>query len=199
MCGRYTRTLKVAELEQTFRRRFPALAASYNVAPSQPVVAFDGREEGFVATWGFRPGWSDRAVINARDDKLATSRFWKAADGRVAIPATGFYEWQKTEGGKRPHHIAFADTTPFAFAGLRVDNADGPTVAIVTTSPNDLMRPIHDRMPVMLRGQAIDRWLADGRFDSIGSDDLVAVEVSTTVNSPKNDRPECLTPVARAH
>jgi putative SOS response-associated peptidase YedK len=125
---------------------------------------------------------------------------------RCLIPADGFYEWVKTDGGKQPHYIHFADGRVFAFAGLWErwhKGGDEPldTCTIITTTPNDLVAGLHDRMPVILPPEAFTEWLesqplAADRLQEVltphHADDMEAYPVSTHVNKPANDDPECV-------
>jgi putative SOS response-associated peptidase YedK len=129
---------------------------------------------------------------------------------RCLIPATGFYEWRQLEGSrqKQPYFIGLQDELLFAFAGLyeRWESPDGDilnTCTIITTTANSSIEPIHERMPVMLAPQDYARWL--DRFSTIDSlqalldpypaDRMQVYPVSSLVNSPKNDRPECQQPI----
>jgi putative SOS response-associated peptidase YedK len=127
---------------------------------------------------------------------------------RCLIPADGFYEWQKIVGAKvkQPYYIRLAKERPFAFAGLwerwrGPDDATVETCTIVTTTPNALMESLHDRMPVILSDEDYDRWLDPKNEDVAALQDLLrpypaeemaAFPISTLVNSPRNDRPECI-------
>ena len=126
---------------------------------------------------------------------------------RCLVLADGFYEWQKLGTRKQPHHIRMRDGRPFAFAGLweRWTPPDGDPVescTIITTVPNEVVAPIHDRMPVILRGDVLDHWLGGGSIDGLQAllmpapeDFLDAYPVSLRVNSPSNDDPQCIAPL----
>jgi putative SOS response-associated peptidase YedK len=220
MCGRFVRTTPIHELAELFI--FPETADQpprYNIAPTQPVAVVRAttgsrhRELAFLH-WGLIPSWSqdpkigDR-MINARSETAAGKPSFRSAfrKRRCLIPTDGFYEWQKTGGKKRPYFIHRADAKPFAFAGLWEHwEGDGEVIescTILTTEANELMRPIHDRMPVILLAEDYDRWL-DPKLDKpeavqpllrpYPSEALAAYPVTPLVNNPRNDRPECLKP-----
>ncbi len=195
----------------------------YNIAPSQPIpaVTSGGRPDEAPARqlrllrWGLVPFWAkDTSIgsrlINARSETAATKPAFRAAMKyrRCLIPADGFYEWKKVPGsGKQPMYVRLAEGRPFAFAGLweSWDDGTGPleTATILTTEPNDLLADIHSRMPVILPRDAYERWLDPGVQDPGELTDLLgpfpagrmeAFAVSRVVNSPSNDRPECIEP-----
>ncbi|MDH5412377.1 MAG: SOS response-associated peptidase, partial [Alphaproteobacteria bacterium] len=170
MCGRYSLTLPVEAVGRLFGVNVDsvsALEARYNIAPSQRVVAVrrgekaDERELVFLH-WGFVPAWardpdSMSQPINARGESVEAKPMFRDAfrKRRCLIPADGFYEWKKTAAGKQPWRIERADGAPFAFAGLwdRWQGPEGKVIescVIITTEANETMRPIHDRMPVIL-------------------------------------------------
>lgn len=179
----------------------------HNVAPGQMVLAFRRAAETFEPVamhWGVAATWpgGPSQMINARDDKLVSSRFWKSMlrDGRCAIAADGFYEWRKLEsGGKQPYWFGAADGEPFAFAGLcRPDDEHGEGCVIVTVPANDLVAGVHERMPAMLDRDGIESWLggdADKALSALApypSARMTARPVSRAVNSVANDGPELI-------
>lgn len=229
MCGRYTlRRLDIIEIamglqtpplfeEFTDRPRF-------NIAPSQqiPVVRLDKehhRTLGFVR-WGLIPSWSKElpkfAPTNARAETAATSGMFRGAmeRRRCLIPADGFYEWKKLDDSpkprKQPMYITRKDGNVFAFAGLwerwKPDEKSEPidTATILTTTPNRLMKSIHDRMPVILDAKDYGKWLdrEEGASEVTAllkpcpGEDWEARPVSTRVNSPKNDDESCVKSIA---
>lgn len=200
----------------------------WNIAPTQPVVTIatsrDGRTRrlgemrwGLVPSWAKDPSIANR-MINARAEKLSSSKaFAKALETRrCIIPASGFYEWQKVEAApgrrpkRKPFYVHTKDGEPLALAGLWevwYDAEDKPmrSCTIITTEPNALLAPIHDRMPVILSEGSWDRWLAPepltekqrGAMLRPAARGLLALtEVSTMVNSPENDGPKLVEPVA---
>jgi putative SOS response-associated peptidase YedK len=217
MCGRYTlRDVGALATEITdLRVRIANLRARYNVAPSQvvPIVRIDpaGERELVEARWGLIPSWAkDEKIgykmINARSETIRDKPSYRTPfkRRRCLVPADGFYEWMKHGTAKRPHFIHRKDDRPFFFAGLweRWETPDAciDSCTILTTSPNPLMEPIHDRMPVILDVQGRDRWL-DPTADPdelyvllkpADPDAFEAFEVSPVVNSPKNDTEACI-------
>ena len=164
--------------------------------------------------WGFEEHWAKSSIINATAEKVATSRVFKKSfeERRCLVPADGFYEWKKGEDGKRlPFRICMADESSFAFAGIwRIwkadkdgkDHTEGDeieTFSIVTTIPNNLLKAIHNRMPVILDRRDYDGWISAGRslelLKPYPADEMKAYEVSTRVNSVRNNDPECVAPI----
>jgi putative SOS response-associated peptidase YedK len=223
MCGRFTLTVDPAQLQEAFPwLDVPQeMAPSYNIAPSQPiaVVANNQPEKLDFFKWGLVPSWAKdpsigNRLINARAETLAEKPSFRTAfrRRRCLVLADGFYEWRKDPGGKSktPMYIRMEDGRPFAFAGLwEVWNSpDGSlllTAAIITTSPNSLMASIHDRMPVILPEEAYAAWLDPAERAPAALQPLLqpypearmnAFPVSRLVNSPQNDLPDCILPLA---
>lgn len=220
MCGRFTMATPGQTIAEVFGLdAAPDLAPRYNIAPTQPVAVVrgtaDGGREVALLHWGLIPSWAkDRAVgarlINARAETVGEKPAFRAAfrARRCLIVADGFYEWQKLGDRKRPHHIRMADGRPFAFAGLweRWAETGGEAVescTIVTTTPNELLAPIHDRMPAIVEPGLYARWLdirqrdADtlaGILRPYAAEAMIASPVALLVNNPANDSPECLRP-----
>ena len=221
MCGRFTLAIEQGDLESEFKGvDFPTqFAPRYNIAPSQPVLAIlnDGKSRADFLMWGLIPSWAKvpaigNRLINARGETLAEKPAFRGPFKytRCLILADGFYEWQSSPAAKTkvPHYIQMADGRPFGFAGLWSEwrSADGSPVrscTIVTTSPNSLLATIHNRMPVILQSEDRAAWLdpspapAEAMSRLIKpypSDHMRAFPVSTLVNDPKNDRPECIRP-----
>ncbi len=222
MCGRFTLTVDPAELKDAFEDyTFPKkFAPRFNVAPTQPVLAIpnDAKNKADFFMWGLIPSWAkDPAIgnklINARGETLAEKPSFRGGFKykRCLILADGFYEW-KTQPGtkiKVPHFIHLKSRGVFAFAGLWDEwhASDGSTVrscTIITTTPNELMATIHDRMPVILEPKNYSAWLnaAPQTPEKLGpfikpfpAQLMEAHPVSTLVNSPANDRAECVVPV----
>jgi putative SOS response-associated peptidase YedK len=221
MCGRFTLRNTSDEIARVFNiQAFEApLDARYNIAPQQTVLAVVQREESYVATpmrWGLVPFWAkDDAIgnqlINARAETLADKPSFKRPlkCQRCLVVADGFYEWRKADGRKVPIFIHRKDDQPFGFAGL-YDTWQAPdgqpltTCTIITTTPNALLRPIHERMPVILPRDAQSLWLDPANQDvdelvallkPFAGDELEAYEVSRFVNAPENDSPECIAPL----
>jgi putative SOS response-associated peptidase YedK len=221
MCGRFTLSTELEQIEQRFSFRMTerAFAPHYNIAPSQPVLSVmnDGKENraGFLR-WGLIPPWAkDEAVgnrmINARAETLAEKPSFKRAlqKRRCLVIADGFYEWKAAGKKKTPMFIALKSRRPFGFAGLweTWKSPRGEVIhscTIITTTPNTLMESIHNRMPVILPRAAEALWL-DRSVDDPQKllpllaphpgDEMTAYEVSQLVNSPRNDVPACIEPV----
>ena len=221
MCGRFTLTVDPAELKEHYENvSFPQkYAPRYNIAPSQAVLAIanDGRNAADFFVWGLIPSWAKDAsignrMINARGETLAEKPSYRGVYKykRCLIPADGFYEWKAQVGtkAKTPYFVHMKDGKPFAFAGLwdewhASDGSPIRTCTIVTTAPNRLMAPIHDRMPVILKPEDYDEWLdpaprtpdsLQGLIASFPPELMDAYPVSALVNSPSNDRAECMQP-----
>ena len=192
----------------------------YNVAPAQPVLAIRQSDEGKRALvrlrWGLVPAWSKGpdsrySMINARAETVKSKPAYRNAfkHRRCLIPAEGFYEWKAGKDGKTPFLIRLAGGEPFAMAGLweRWQAPEGDSIescTIIVTDANNLVRAIHDRMPVILQREDFAAWLDPANQDGDG---LLAMlkpadpapwtlyPVSRQVNSPRNDSPELLEPV----
>ena len=222
MCGRFTQA-QIAELDREVFKllSLPPVPTRYNIAPSQNAAAVrenpkTGNRNIGPLRWGLIPYWAKdpsigNRLINARGETLTEKPAFKAAfqHRRCLIPADGFYEWQKIGKRKQPHYIRKADGGVFAFAGLWErwsDQSHEPieTFTIITTQPNTLLAPIHNRMPVILPEARYDEWLdpANHDLDSLQvllepypASEMDAYPVSTFVNSPHNEGPECVRPV----
>ena len=219
MCGRFAFDATADEAQQSFPGFiFPAdMPPRYNIAPGQPILAFIGENRADYFKWGLVPSWAKdikigNKMINARAETLAEKPAFRNAykKRRCLIPATGFYEWQKQPDGKTkvPMHICLVSSQPFAMAGLweTWQSAEGQkiqTCTIVTTEPNDLMMPIHNRMPVILPPETYAIWLdpketsadvLNGLLKPYPAANMTAHPVSTLINNPNNDTPECIKP-----
>ncbi len=221
MCGRFTLTIDPAELQDAFvDYTFPArFAPRFNIAPTQPVLAIpnNGRNAADFFMWGLIPSWvKDPSIgsrlINARGETLAEKPSFRGGYKykRCLILADGFYEWKSQPGTKTkiPHFIHLKTGGVFAFAGLWDEwhASDGSTVrscTIITTTPNQLMAPIHDRMPMILHPTDYTQWLDAAPRTPESLQPLIkpfpaelmeAYPVSTLVNSPAVDRAECVVP-----
>jgi len=223
MCGRYSQTVSIEKLKERFRAKSPKLPLKprYNLAPSQnaPIVVRpkDGSGENLMVMmkWGLVPSWAkDPAIghkmINARAETVAAKPSFRHAfrRKRCLVPADGFYEWRRLEGkkGKVPMRIQLKTGEPFAFAGLweRWEKGEGAaldTFTIITTMANALLKPVHDRMPVIVPPQTEEAWLDPdcdnptklGELLRPYDSDLMQIhEVSKLVNSPANDTEECI-------
>ena len=215
MCGRFIMKATPEAFESTLGLAPPpGYRPRYNIAPTQQVLAIVAEGEAprpRMLRWGLVPFWADdpsigNRLINARAETVADKPAFRAAfqKRRCLVAADGFYEWQPRPGGKRPMRIALGSGRPFVFAGLweRWGKGAHPieTCTILTTTANEAVRPIHERMPVLLDPAGRERWL-DPRASRPEllellapweGEPLEAYEVSTLVNSPANDLPECL-------
>jgi putative SOS response-associated peptidase YedK len=187
----------------------------YNIAPSQAVLVIAPGPAGPAARpmgWGFRPAWMTDPKrpppINARAESLIEGRLFRGAlrHGRCMIPADGFYEWVAVPGGrrKRPMHIRLKGGGLFAFAGLCTADADElETCAIVTTGANELIRTVHDRMPVILDREAETVWLdpatptpeALAVLQPYPPERMELYEVGPEVSSGRADGPDLIRPL----
>ena len=222
MCGRYSLTASPAELAQRFEFEFDsdteAVSQRYNIAPTQQVLTVVGGEsrQARFMRWGLIPRWAKEAstgrpLINARAETVAEKPSFRDSlkRRRCLVLADGFYEWQKRGDTKRPMRIVMRSGEPFAFAGLWAEWKDpaGSTIescAIITTEANDLLRPLHHRMPVILTDELEGPWLDTALDDSTtltqflapySEDAMEAYEVSRLVNSASNNVPEVTDPV----
>ncbi len=221
MCGRFVQYSLFPLLEKEFHLKFGSdlkLRPSYNVAPTQqvPVVVNEEGNRLITCRWGLIPPWSRDAdianrMINARAETLAEKPSFKGPfkKHRCLVIADGFYEWKKTAGGKVPVYVSMKSGRPFGFAGLYSDwkPPEGEiirTCTIVTTRPNSLLEPIHNRMPAIIRPEDRKTWLDPEERDAqklasllepYSSEELDAWEVSRAVNSPANDSPENIKPM----
>ena len=217
MCGRYTLTVPVDRLAGEFDLDggVGELSPNYNVAPTQSVatvLAENGGRRLEMLRWGLVPSWADdpeigSRMINARAETAPEKPSFRSAfkRRRCLIPADGFYEWKREEGGKQPFYFHMEDGRPFAFAGLWEEWHDElRTCAILTTSPNEVAAKIHNRMPVILPREDYDAWLdPEAEKEELVSllrpypgDDLETFPVSRFVNSPRNNDERCVEPAA---
>lgn len=221
MCGRFALTASPEEIAQQFDlNTVSSLAPRFNIAPSQPVAAVrlnrdTGQREFVHFHWGLIPGWAkDPSIgykmINARSETVAEKPSFRNAlkYRRCLVPVSGFYEWQKVGKGKQPHFIHLTEQTLFAVAGLweHWQSADGSEIescTLLTTAANEMMRPLHDRMPVILHPDDYALWLDPQEtkpdqllplFRPFPSEQMTAYPVSTIVNSPFNEIPACIEP-----
>lgn len=212
MCGRFALlAIDPASLQAQFELAEPpsVLTARYNIAPTQPVAVIANTQPRTLTLmrWGLIPAWAHDEtaaglLINARAETAATKPAFRRAyqQQRCVVLASGFYEWRREGRTKTPYYIHAPADGVLALAGLWEVWRGQPTCAILTTTPNDLVRPIHDRMPVILPAVTVDRWLTPGPAPV---DDLLAPcpdawlmahAVSTLVNRASHDAPECVQP-----
>jgi putative SOS response-associated peptidase YedK len=221
MCGRYVITSPPSAIRALFGYpEQPNFPPRYNVAPTQPIPivrVHEGKRQLVLVRWGLIPAWvkdpkSFSLLINARAESVIDKPAFRAAmrRRRCLIPVDGFYEWRETGGRKQPHFVHLTSGGPFGFAGLW-ETWTGPngeeldTAAIVTTTANRTLSPIHDRMPVILPPEAFAPWLDSASVDVQTAaallvpsrDDLLeAYEISPAVNRVANDSEALLAPAA---
>lgn len=210
MCGRFVRRRDSLEYAGVLGvDSVPALSGSYSVAPSQPILAglnHDGKREARLLVWGLIPSWSHEptAFINARAETVAQKPSFRGSfrHHRCIIPADGYYEWKNENGRKQPYYFRLGGDQPFAFAGLWDTWRDIDGCAIITTEANDLSRPIHDRMPVMLSRESSELWLDPSSSPATllsllkpyPSAEMLCHPVSRLVNKAEHDSPACIQP-----
>ena len=219
MCGRFALYSDPFSLAKRFEAEaLPELRPRYNVAPSQniPIVREESGARRFaLARWGLIPHWAKDTkigyhTINARAETVASKPAFRNAfkHRRCLIPADGFYEWQVMPDSKikQPWFIVLRDREPMAFAGLweQWQSSEGEELescSIIVTDANEIMRPIHDRMPVILAPGDWGAWLETDAKDAgylqsllkpYPAEGMEAWPVSTKVNSPRNDSVECM-------
>jgi putative SOS response-associated peptidase YedK len=222
MCGRFTLIAPGEAIAELFQlAETPSIAPRYNIAPTQPIAAVrlspkTGTRELTHFHWGLIPRWAKDTkigarMINARSETAAEKPSFKYAMiyRRCLVPADGFYEWQKLNGRKQPVRIQMADGRPFAIAGLweqwiSSDGSEIESCTLLTTEPNNLLRPVHNRMPVLLDPSHFDRWLDTKSHQVEDVQELLRAfpeemmsfyPVSTHVNNPRNDDPQCIEPL----
>ncbi len=218
MCGRYTQRQSSEAIAKAFQvANVPPLTPRYNIAPTQAVAAVLQTAEHperylEMLHWGLIPSWAKDAtmgarLINARSETVTERPAFRGAFRyrRCLIVADGFYEWQQQGRQKQPFYCHLKDEQPFAFAGLwEIWEKNGNAIAsctILTTQPNEVMQPIHDRMPVILHPKDWELWL-DPKVQKpellqpllrpYPAEEAIAYPVSTLVNKPANDAPECI-------
>ncbi len=221
MCGRFSNDAKPEQIEAEFKigKLNPELfTPRYNIAPTQmiPVVLEQSGDRIIEALrWGLIPSWAkDESIgskmINARAETLAEKPSFRDAfkHKRCIIPASGFYEWQKqATGAKQPFYFRMKEREVFGFAGLYeewLDRETGEqieTFTIITTEANEVLEPIHERMPVILKTSDYEQWLDEKEKDTgklqkllapFPAQEMASYKVSRDVNSPANDSPNLI-------
>jgi len=216
MCGRYSITEDLDVIIDQLNVDLPDFdfEPRYNIAPSQrlPVITNEAPGQLALHKWGLVPFWAKDPkigykLINARGETIAQKPSFREATKkrRCLIPADGFYEWKKTATGKQPHHIRLKSREVMTLGGLweTWKDAEGKemrTFTIITTTPNEMMEDLHDRMPVIIPPEDRQQWLEGSVEEALAlvkpypSAPMEAVRVSTRVNSPRNEGPELLEP-----
>jgi putative SOS response-associated peptidase YedK len=221
MCGRFTLRSSVKEIAEALEAVSDKInedKARYNIAPTQTIVA--ARESADVRElvqlkWGLVPAWAKdpsigSRLINARSETVAEKPSFKEALRlrRCLIPASGFYEWKRTEtGNKQPFYFKMRDEQPFAFAGLWERWGEGrdtvESCTILTTEANELLAPVHDRMPVIVAPKDYGLWLDQkmNKADQLTpllrpypAKEMTSHPVSSSVNNPRYDHEDMLAP-----
>jgi putative SOS response-associated peptidase YedK len=223
MCGRFSQTASPEVIAQQFDLTdAPLFTPRYNIAPSQPIAAIRIDPDTTTRTlvmlrWGLIPSWAkDPKIgfqcINAKAETVAEKPSFRSAfkKRRCLVVTTGFYEWQGHGTRKQPMWVGLRSNRPFAFAGLwehwtPAEGEPRETCMIITTEPNALMATIHNHMPVILAPMSYDQWL-DPTFQHVESlkaflrpypsEELMSHPVSTLVNNPRHDTPQCLEPIS---
>jgi len=220
MCARYTLTEEIVLILKRLLIKTPPrdFTPRYNIAPSQnaPVILNEQEKSLQPLRWGLVPSWAkDPAIgyklINARAESIAEKPSFRAAfqKRRCLIPADGFYEWRLESDGrtKTPMRVRLKSKEPFTFAGLWESWKDPRdkevrTFTIITTEPNEVLQPIHNRMPAIMKPEDEEAWLdpqADPKqlarvLSPYPEKEMEAYAVSKLVNSPKHDSPDCIEP-----
>jgi putative SOS response-associated peptidase YedK len=220
MCGRVVQRSPLQDVVDYFGgvlvHEGLVIPPRFNLAPSQNILALRaGRRqpEALMLHWGLIPSWAKdpsigSRMINARAETAADKPAYRDCfrRRRCIVPVDGFYEWQKQGRGKQPYYIHGREGRPLALAGLWDRwSGEGQVIescTILTTTPNSLMHPLHDRMPVILSKEDVSRWL-DPQSQPEGLRELLrpspperleAYPVGVRINSPVNDDPQCLSP-----
>lgn len=219
MCGRFSQSQPAAAIAQAFQVAVPPLTPRYNIAPTQSVATVlrtpEQKDRQFkMLHWGLIPSWAKdpkmgARLINARAETVSEKPAFRTAfrQRRCLVLADGFYEWQQQENKKQkqPFYFRLQDGRPFAFAGLweRWEDANGEDIescTFLTTEANALMRPIHNRMPVILDPKEYDLWLdpevkkpelLQPLLRPYPIEEMMAYPVSKAVNKPSNESAEC--------
>jgi putative SOS response-associated peptidase YedK len=217
MCGRFANSAELKDIEKEFKINLSESESKprYNIAPSQKIDVVLNQDDKTILTglkWGLVPSWSKdpdigNRMINARGETLSEKPSFREAfkKRRCIIPATGFYEWKKAAGGKQPYYFFLPDKPIFGFAGLYEEWTDKKTgelletCTIITTEANDVLKPVHDRMPVVLNSENYMLWLDEKANDTnqlqklivpYSAKEMNAYPVSKSVNIPDVDSAE---------
>lgn len=217
MCGRFVQVLSRMILEMLYGVEVSGeLVPRYNLAPSQHALVLrlnqeKGTKELASLQWGLLPHWvkderGTKKPINARVETVEQKPFFRDAfrRRRALIPVNGYYEWKKENGKKQPYLIRCENEQPFSLAGLWEQGAKGrETFTILTAPATGVVTAIHSRMPLVIPLSAYDHWLNSSNplpelqnlLRAQTPPDLFAYPVSTIVNNPAHDCPECIQPI----
>lgn len=218
MCGRYLLSYDLKSLIELLKNRWDIKTPNidyyepdYNIAPGQTVLAiYQNQDSDYLLSefqWGYLPHWSkdlSKKMINARSESIDKKPYFKDSffKRKCLILASGFYEWQRDKS-KTPYYIGIKDNNLFSFAGIWDFHPLKPelkTCAILTTSANSALSPIHDRMPVMLEYNSEKDWLTIGKTDysdvfrPLNANRMKIYEVSNYVNNWRNNSKQCIEP-----
>lgn len=212
MCGRYTISKAQEVLGTFFGAEFSETHIPiFNASPNQhlPAILDIQPDKILPVLWGITPEWThrkSRLLINARAETVNVRPTFRESfeQRRCLVIADGFYEWQATKDGKQPFRITMRSFEPFAFAGIWQVVDGEPAYVILTTEANEVTRPIHDRMPVIIENEEHDRWLdpdlptedAVQLLDPYPAHAMAAVRVSKAVNSWRNEDSSLIEPIA---
>jgi len=209
MCGRFTlRSVDRIRIALANRVQLDQVVPRYNIAPTQPVITLTQSDQAEELVWGLIPYWSKEPapIINARAETLEDRASFRESfeRRRCLILADGFYEWRRVGKAKQPFFFQRQDEDAFAFAGIwdkwRKDGVTIRSCAIVTTNANELLLPVHDRMPVMLPESAYEMWL-DSKvstaelkklLEPYPSEEMKSHPVSSKVNFADNEGEELI-------
>lgn len=217
MCGRFI-FFEVDKIEERFDITIDKnlnLKPSYNIAPSEETLLIfneSGLKKASLFKWGFIPSWAKdskniKPLINLRDDTLLNKETFSfyLKNRRCLIPANGFYEWKEENGSKKPYLFYLKDFSLFSFAGIYniFNDEDLKTFAIITTEPNEKVKKIHNRMPVILKKEYEKLWI-DSEINDLNflkkflapypDDEMCFYEVSPIVNNAENKFKEVILP-----
>ncbi len=223
MCGRFALKAPPAEIMRQFGvDAVPEMAPRYNIAPTQSILIIrhpwqqpEARLEAASVKWGLLPSWAKDAsmaakLANARGETVAEKPAFRSAFRRMRclIPADGFYEWEATPSGKQPWFLRLKSHEPLAFAGLwehwkAPDGTPLETATLITTGANELVRPVHDRMPVILQPGDYAAWLSaqtkaedlKALLKPLPSDLMERYQVSRRMSNARNYGEECMSPI----
>lgn len=217
LAGFFSETRLPPPIRPGYREWFEDMRPRYNIAPTQDVVALllrDGDREAALLRWGLIPSWArdprPKPFINARGETVAERPSFRNAFRRrhCLLPADGWFEWRQEGKTSKPFYFRLGSGDLFGLAGLwevwrSPDGTEVATCAVVTTAANELVAPIHDRMPVMLTGADLELWLdpsADAEalhavMRPFSAEPMESYAVRNTVNRALNDGPECIEPI----
>ncbi len=208
MCGRYG----FSESKRKYLRERYSLDSdneinewigSYNIAPTQnaPIITKNSPNSAHLRSFGIKVPWMPRPLINAQSESVANKPTFKTMfrENRCIVPATFFFEWKRTEDGKQPYAFSMKDDDIFSIAGIYNDEG----FVILTCPPNDLMKDIHDRHPMILKKEDEELWLEhDSEEDQLlrlfkpyPAGEMKRWKVSPLVNNPKNNTDQNLAPI----